>query len=87
MSWYMEYEGVRFPIDDDGMKRYIKQRYRDDDEAVRQAFADWVNEEYTPWEALESTHDAALELWAQHLVHDRPDLIPGLLPLVKEVRE
>ena len=81
MSWTTEVAGRRFVLTDEQMIPGLMEQFRMGNERVANTFADWVNEEYTPWEALESTHDAALELWAQHLVHDRPDLSPGCCPL------
>lgn len=89
MTWTCEYEGRLFTMTDESMAKWLVERYYDQDLAVGDKFAEWVNETYTPWDALSDDLDRALRQWAEEMVLYRQDIVEGLLSWAhcKEMRE
>lgn len=89
MTWTCEYEDRLFTMNDEEMVDHLIDEYRHNNLEIGQAFAEWVNEIYTPWDAMNTDMEFAMRVWAQHLVQNRQDLVEGLVPWAhcKEVRE
>ena len=89
MTWTCEYEDRLFTMTDESMAGWLVERYYDQDLAVGDKFAEWVNETYTPWDALSDDLDRALRQWAEEMVLYRQDIVEELLSWAhcREVRE
>lgn len=89
MSWTATVEGRLFVMDDAAMVRHLIDRYNKCDGAVGDEFAEWVDNTYTPYEAMESDLDDSLRIWAEETVRYRPDIIMSMVPWVhwKEEKE
>lgn len=81
MTWTCMYEGKRFVLTDQGMIDHLARRYTYD-RSIGDEFSEWVNETYTPWEALCENFDETLETWAREIVTHRQDIVERLLPWV-----
>lgn len=79
MTWTREVSGTLFTMDDEGMVDYIMDEYHHNNLEVGEAFAEWVNEVYTPWDAMNTDMGFAMRVWACHLVQNRQDLVEGLV--------
>lgn len=71
MSWVTEVEGRRFVLTDEQMIPALMEQFRMGNERVADTFAEWVNDRYTPWDALNSEPDLALSIWAEESVRGR----------------
>lgn len=89
MTWTCQYEDRLFTMSDESMAGWLVERYYDNDLALGEKFAEWVNETYTPWDALSDDLDRALRQWAEEMVLYRQDIVEELLSWAhcKEVRE
>lgn len=88
MSWTCEYEDRLYIKDDEQIIDCLARRTTFVEE-VRDEFVKWVNESYTPWEALCENFDEAVMTWARDMVLHRQDIVERLLPWAhcEEVRE
>lgn len=50
------------------VKDMLMARYKNYDLMIGDLFAKWVNEEYTPWDALNSDFNYVFEYWVMHLL-------------------
>ena len=80
MTWTAQYEDRLFVVSDKGMMEVLVEHYRNNDLAVGEKFAEWVNETYTPWDALNDDFNRALWQWAEEMVLYRQDIVEALLP-------
>lgn len=80
MTWRAEVEGRQFVLTDKGMADGLVGHYHRNDPEVGDAFAEWVNESYTPWDALNDDLDRALRQRAEEIVAYRQDIVERLLP-------
>lgn len=80
MSWTATVEGRLFVLTEKGMIDGLVEHYYNNDLVVGERFAEWVNETYTPWDALNDDLDRALWQWAEETVLYRRDIVEELLP-------
>ena len=83
MSWTTEVAGRRFVLTDEQMIPGLMEQFRMGNERVANMFADWVNDRYTPWDALNSEPDLALSAWAEECVRGRQQDVEWMLGWVR----
>lgn len=87
MTWRVEAAERDYRVIDEWMVMFVRNLYHAHHEAVCSGFTEWVNDTYTPFEALETWLDETLKTWAEHIVANRPDIVEGMIPWVHHLEE